>query len=228
LSGVNTIAQTLTIASGAGYKKPVIEIMNAFEKESVIKVDGIFGNLQMIASQAKQSGEVACIIGDKKFLKKLESTVSFVDYTPLGQGIVVIAYRKGITLDSISDLLSPKVSNVFMPDDKKAIYGIAGKELLDFYNYYDSISSKLTQVATVPQVLSYLLTGEADVGIINLTEAINSNGLGGYIIVPQHAYKPIEIVAGTVKGFETNTETMQFLQFLKSAESIQIIKKHGL
>lgn len=226
---LNLQAQKLVIAAGAGYKKPVSEIIRNFEKKNNVQVDAIFGNLQMVASQAKQSGEVACIIGDKKFLAKLGSTVSFTDYTPLGKGIVVLAYRKGLGIEKLEDILSDKVQSLFMPQDGKAIYGIAGKETLESFGYIGKIISKLTQVATVPQVMSYLLTGEADAGFVNLTEALaNKDKLGGYIIVPENAYKPIEIVAGTVTGFADNELTIDFISYIKSNTARTIIKKYGL
>ena len=222
-------AKKLVIASGAGYKKPVSEIIKSFEKENNIQVDAIYGNLQMVANQAKQSGEVACIIGDKKFLAKLESTVSFTGYSPLGKGIVVLAFRKGIVIEKMEDILSSNVKSLFMPQDGKAIYGIAGKETLESLGYMEKVSGKLTQVATVPQVMSYLLTGEADAGFINLTEALaNKDKIGGYIIVPESTYKPIEIVAGTVTGFENNELTRQFINYLGSDDVKAIIKKYGL
>ncbi|MDD3080402.1 MAG: molybdate ABC transporter substrate-binding protein [Paludibacter sp.] len=226
---VQLSAQKLVIASGAGYKKPVTEIINAFKGETGMQVDAIFGNLQMVATQAKESGEVACVIGDKKFLEKLKSSINFTDYTPLGKGILVLAYRKGISINKLEDIITDKVKSLFMPQDGKAIYGIAGKETLENLRYMDKVSGKLTQVATVPQVGTYLLTGEADAGFINLTEALaDKERLGGYIIVPQKYYKPIEIVAGTVSGFGINEQTIKFLDYLKSEKTKSIVKANGL
>ncbi len=223
------ISQELMIASGAGYKKPMLEIIKGFEQETHIHVNSVFGNLQMVASQASQTGEVACIVGDKRFLKKLEKTVSFIDYSKLGKGVLVLAYRKGVDINNPQDILSTSISSVFMPQDGKAIYGIAGKEALTSMNLYDKVSSKLTQVATVPQVVSYLVTGEADAGFINLTEALaNKEKLGGYIIIPHDKYELIEIVAGTVKGFEDKETTKAFVSFIKSDKITNTLTKYGL
>lgn len=222
-------AEDLMIAAGAGYKKPVQEIIDSFTVKTGLQVATIFGNLQMVASQAKESGEVAAIIGDKKFLKQLNATVSFSSYAPLGKGILVLAFREGLDIKSVSDIQLPMVKSVFMPEEGKAIYGIAGKEALESLGYLKTVAPKLTQVATVPQVLSYLLTGEADVGFINLTEALASKDkLGGFLVVDAKAYKPIDIVAGTVKGFEEKPANKQFLEFLKTPTVQAIAQKYGL
>lgn len=222
-------AQKLVIAAGAGYKKPVTEIIGSFKAKTSIPVDAIYGNLQMVATQAKESGEVSCIIGDKKFLEKLKSSIKFTSYAPLGKGILVLAFRKGIVIKKIEEITTGKVKSLMMPDEGNAIYGIAGKETLVSLGYMGKLAGKLTQVSTVPQVGTYLMTGEADAGFINLTEAIaDKDKIGGYIIVPEKYYKPIEIVAATVSGFENKTLTLKFLDFIKLAKVKSIIKANGL
>jgi len=222
-------AQTLMIASAAGYKKPVAEATKSFEKATGIKTDAAFGNIQMVASQAKQTGEISCIVGDRKFLAALGPTVTFSVYQPIGKGILVLAYRKGVSLDRVEDLASDKVKTIFMPEDKKAIYGTAGTEVLKSYGYTSKLAGKITRVATLPQVVSYLLAGEADAGFINLTETMaNKDRLGGYLVVPQERYTEILIVAGVVKGFENKPETKRFTDYLKTKEARDIFGKYGV
>lgn len=226
---INAQADDMTIASGAGYKKPVTEVMAAFEKESSIHINGAFGNIQMISNQAKQSGDISCIIGDKKFLKRMTKVVQFARYQSIGKGILVLAYRQGVVLDKVEDIATDKIASLFMPQEKKAIYGGAGMEALRSYGYAESLKGKVTQVATVPQVVSYLLTGEADAGFINLTEALaNKDKLGGYIVVPQEKYGTIEIVSGVVQGFEKQEKVERFVEFLAADAAKHIFAKYGV
>nr|WP_320132105.1 molybdate ABC transporter substrate-binding protein [uncultured Holophaga sp.] len=222
-------AKDLLVGAGAGYKKPVTEVVQAFQQESGIKVNAVFGNLQMVATQAKQTGEISCIIGDRKFLDGLKGTLAFRSYEPLGKGILVLAYRKGLSLSRPEDMATDKVRSIFMPEDKKAIYGIAGSEALRAYGYDARLKAKVTQVATVPQVISYLLAGEADTGLVNLTEAMaNHASLGGYLVIPDDKYKPVLIVAGMVEGTEKSPEAARFEAFLKGAKARQIFGKYGV
>lgn len=225
-------AQDLMIASGAGYKKPVSEAVKTFEKQAKITVNSVFGNIQMITKQAEMTGDISCIIGDKKFLKKIETklqNITFSQYQVIGNGRLVLAFRKGISLSEINDLTNDKIQSVFMPQDGKAIYGIAATEALKNCGLTEKLASKTTQVATVPQVVSYLVTGNADAGFINYTEALaNKDKLGGFILVPEDKYKEIIIVAGVVAGFENNAETKAFTEFLKTDSSKTIFSKYGL
>lgn len=216
----------LIIAAGAGYKKPVDSIVIVYESITDLKVSRIFGNMQMVASQAKQSGEVAMIIGDRLFLKKLESTLTFSEFIPLGKGFLVIAFRKGITITTPEDLLKPSIISIFMPHDKKAIYGVAGSEACTYFGFKTILENKITRVGTIPQVISYLAAGEADAGFVNLTAAyVNKEKIGGYLTVPDSAYHPIEIVAGVVKGFENNPSLRRFLLHLQS-DTVKAICRH--
>ena len=229
LAATGAGAKDLMIAAGAGYKKPVTELTQAFKEESCIPVNAVFGNLQMVANQARQTGEISMIIGDRKFLAGLGGTVAFGSYQPIGKDTLVLAYRKGLHLSRPEDLATNAVKSIFLPEDKKAIFGIAGTEALASYGYDLSLRAKVTRVATVPQVISYLLTGEADAGFVNHTEAqANAGRLGGYLLIPEGRYKPIQIVAGMVQGADKSPEAVRFAEFLKGRKARQIFEKYGV
>lgn len=115
-----------------------------------------------------------------------------------------------------------------MPQPKKAIYGIAGEEFLKNSKLYKEVKDKLYIVATVPQAATYVITKEVDAGIINLTAALaNKSKIGGYIVVPNEYYAPINIVAGKLESCN-NKECQSFIEFLSTTKSKDIFKKYGL
>ncbi len=60
------------IASGAGYRRPVDELKALYESRKGIAVNCIYGNMKQVAAQVKNSGKVSLVIGDAKFLKKMD------------------------------------------------------------------------------------------------------------------------------------------------------------
>ena len=219
-------ADDLKIAVGAGYKKPVQEVLKAY-KESHANVEAVYGNMAQIFAQAKQM-EIALVIADKKFLEK-QKELSFVKYLDIGVGRAVIAYAKGVSFPTIETLKSDSVKSIAMPETKKAIYGDAGMEFLLKSKLYESVKEKLIIVATVPQVSSYVTTHEVDVGIINLTAALDSGDkIGGYLEIPQEYYTKIEIVAGSLAACNENKECQSFLAFLQTPQAREIFTKYGL
>lgn len=219
------LAENLKIAAGAGYKAPVMELIKEYEKNGK-KVDAFFGNMKQVTTQAKHT-DIALIIGDKKFLST-KSQLKFDEYLDLGVGKLVIAYPKGSNLTSVQDLQNENIKKIAIPQASKAIYGIAGMELLENTNIYDSIKDKLLVVATVPHSMTYVITNEVDAGIVNLTAALaNEDKIGGYIEAPVEYYSDIEIVAGKLVHCNSN-KCEDFVDFLSSPTSKNIFKNYGM
>ena len=218
-------AEDLKIAAGAGYKKPLMDVIKEYEKGGK-KIEPFFGNMKQVSTQAKHT-DIALIVGDKKFLSK-KSGLEFKNYINLGKGKVVIAYPKGKTLTSVEDIKKQDIQKISMPQPKKAIYGIAGEEFLKSSKMYDEVKEKLYVVATVPQSMTYIVTNEVDAGIVNLTAALaNKKKIGGYIEVPQKYYNPIDIVAGKLEACDSK-ECEEFISFLETKMAKDIFKKYGL
>ena len=219
-------ADSLKIAVGAGYKKPLSEVIKAYEKHN-ISVDAMYGNMAQIFAHAKQE-EVSLVIGDKKFLEK-QKELSFKAYHSLGFGKAVIIFAKGMKIGRPEDIAQNSVKKIAIPEPKKAIYGDAAMEFLNHSKLYDTLKERLVIVATVPQVSTYVSTNEVDAGILNLTEALNAGEkIGGYIEIPQNLYTPIEIVAGSLDTCSSDKACASFLTFLSSAEAKAIFTKYGL
>jgi molybdate transport system substrate-binding protein len=216
------------IASGAGYKKPVMKLCEEFTKESGIKVEMIFGNMQTVSMQVKQSGQVGLLIGDKSFLENSALGVSYEKYTLLGMGKLVLAYSKSLDLKNTEELTENKVMKVALPDTQKAIYGKAAMQYLQSEGTWDLLQDKIILTSTVPMASSYLMSEEVDCSFINLTDAIGiQDKIGGYILLEQ-GYTPIEIVAGTVSGFENNKGVKQFVTYLESDQVKKNLALFGL
>jgi len=219
-------AEPLTVASGAGYKRLVTELAAAYEAKTGNKVELVFGNMGQIIAQAKASGKIQMIIGEQSFLK--QAGVPLASFTELGRGTLVVVWPKGRGLNTLADLAKPDVKRVAMPDPAKAIYGIAGKEALGHAGLTDALKNKLLQVATVPQVMAYVVTGEVDAGLANLTDTLGqARQIGGYFVVDQALYSPISIIAGVLAGQQT-PGAASFAAFLASPQGRELARKHGL
>ena len=216
-------AEALKIASGAGYKKPLMDIVKEYEK-SEAKIEPFFGNMRQVTTQATQTN-IALIVGDKNFLSK-KSNLEFNDYIHLGKEKLVIAYAKNKNLSSYEELQN--LEKIAMPQPQKAIYGTAGFEFLQKSKLYEKVENKLHIVATVPQAMTYVITGEVDAAIVNLTAVLaNKDKISGYIEVDSTLYNPIDIVAGVLPPCN-NKECEDFIHFLHSPEATNIFEKYGL
>ncbi|SIO27898.1 molybdate ABC transporter substrate-binding protein [Halodesulfovibrio marinisediminis] len=220
-------ADTVVLASGAGYKKMVNALASAYTQKTGHSVDLIFGNMARVTTLAKQGDSVGLVLGDVCFLKKAKLPMQSMQ--ELGRGKLVLAFSRSAKASTVADLDSPQVGRIALPDGKKAIYGKAAREFLQASGRIPAIQPKLVEVSTVPQVFSYIATNEVDMGFLNLTHALNVvDKLGGYVLVDESQYSPISIVVGVLANEAQAKEQQDFLQFLNTREAQAIVHKLGL
>ena len=228
LTQTPSIAQaTVVLASGGVYRAFVDDLANAYTAETGNQIERIYGNMARIVAQAKSSGTVDLLLGDAYFLDK--SKLPFISTKIVGKGRLVVAYPKGSAFKDSDDLLSAKVTRIAMPDTIRAIYGKAALQYLKSTGVYDAVESKLLIVATVPQAASYIIAGEVDYALINLTHARKiENNIGGYTMVDETTYSPISIIIGQLETPSGTAESSEFLHFLQSEKAKEIRIHHGM
>lgn len=217
----------LTIASGAGYKRLVEELSAAYTAKTGVTVNKIFGNMGQITTQAQESGAIDFIIGDKQFLD--ETKLAFTKEVTIGKGQLIAAVAKGVKIQNLDNLADTTIKKIAIADSKKAIYGHAASEFLTQKGIWQQIQPKLLVVGTVPQVTAYVLTGEVDIGFINLTEALAIKDKVELLIpVDEKLYSPILIVAKRLQQSKNGKASDSFMEFLQSEEAQAIRKQQGL
>lgn len=221
-------ADTLTIAAGAGYKRPVSELAAAFERHAGVKVEPFFGNMGQVLAQAVQSERVAIVIGDQAFLENAKQ-LGFGRYLGAGRGRLVVAWPNGKALTQPADIAEADVARIALPDARHAVYGKAASEYLARSGLADRVKDRLLTVSTVPQVTAYLVSGEIDAGFINLTDALGvRERIGGFIEIDPEQYGEIRIVGGVVEGREGLPGVHALGDFLETPEAKAILARHGL
>jgi molybdate transport system substrate-binding protein len=219
-------AEEMTLAAGAGYRRPIAELAAAYEKQSGDKVLQIYGHMGQVLAQARESDRIALVCGDRAMLERAQG-VTFGRIARLGLGKLVIAFRKGLALTKAGDIAGPEFKRIAIPDQASAVYGKAGRQFLDRSGLAAAVNSRLIAVATVPQVTSYVASGEVDAGFINATDAIGAAGnLGGYVEVDAKLYDPAEIVCGVRTPTAKAAEAL--VQFIGSEQVRAILQRHGL
>lgn len=221
-------AESVTMGAGAGYKRMLEDIIRNYEQQTGRKIDSVYGHMGQVIMQARTSGSIGFIVGELSFLKS--SGLEFSSFTELGTGVLVLAYARNVTMASADDLNRAEIQKIAIPDPEQAIYGKAALEFLQNAGLYEKIQRKVVTVATVPQVSSYLISGDAEAGFINITDAIYIKPqIGGWIPVDQSRYRPIRLAIGIIKGFENKPEIRQFLDFLTTdGDTRAILKNSGI
>lgn len=219
-------AADLTVATAAGYKKPLNEIYTAFTDATGIQIDSAFGNIKQIEAQARQNPDIQMLIGDWYFIEPMGFSKK---HQQLGQGKLILVTTKGTHIESINDLKEKKIQKIAIGDRKSTIYGKAAIECLKEHDMLDIVEVNLIQVSTLPQVSAYVLTGEVDAGFVNLSEAMaHADKFSSSIEMPHSCYRPIDLSIVPIDDRSNTPEAKALLEFLETDIAKNILKRHGL
>lgn len=219
-------ADTVLVAAMGGYRKPVLELVDAFRKETGIEAQAAFGHIKQIETQARQNREVAFLIGDKSLL---EPTGLFSHFDPLGTGRLVLLAAKGKTLSSPDDLKGPAFARIAVAHRTRTVFGGAADVCVKRLHLAGALAPKLLEVEGVPQVGSYISSGEVDAGFVNKTEALAlAERVGPALELPQSCYDPIEISLGTLKDRTLTAAQSRFQVFMQGEMARRIMSANGL
>ena len=211
-------ADSLLVAAGAGYRRPVMQLLEDFSAQSGIRAEGSFGNMKQVEAQARQNPEIALLIGDQVFLEPMGLAESFV-----------LVAAKGHDIRAVQDLRDPRFKRIALPDRTKAVYGNAANTCLQRLKLSESLAGRILEVATVPQVGTYLATGEVDAGFVNRTEALAlASRVGATIDAPEDCYDPIVLSVGVIKGRAGTPAVRAFLEYLRSPKARSVLERHGM
>ena len=180
-------SQKMTIAAASDMRSALTEIVTCFKKENPkVQVDIIYGSSGNLYQQITNKAPFDIYFSaDNVYPEKLKSQ-KLISGKPeiyaIGKLVLWSAtkdVKKGIEL-----LKTSGIKRVAIANPEHAPYGKKAMECLKYYNLDELIKDKIVRGDNVSQAAQFVLTGNADVGIIALSLALSSEmmGKGKYII----------------------------------------------
>src|SRR5699024_10612248 len=101
------------------------------------------------------------------------------------------------------------------------------KQSLEGLGVWDQIEDNLVLAKDVRQVLTYVETGNADIGYVYKSDALSSDKVEILATVESDLHDPIVYPAALIKASEKEEEAKDFMQFLLSDEAQEIFEQYG-
>ncbi|MGN1209666.1 MAG: molybdate ABC transporter substrate-binding protein [Duodenibacillus sp.] len=227
-ASLTAAAGPVTVTTGAGYIKMVDALTDLYAKKTGKTVEkALGGNIGQMLSQVQQGGRVNVVISDEATLQRFTALLA-ERKTRLGDTPLVLIWRKGIQLSSPADIATDKVKSVVAPDKKAAIYGRAADAWLKASGLQAKVAPKFNSVSTVPQVFSYVATGNMDAGFVNLLAwRAGKDKVGGHFEIKDESAR-IRMVATPVAGAENDPDVKAFVKFLASDAARPVLARFGV
>lgn len=221
----------ITIAAAADLKFAMDEIVTLFGKSHPDSlVTTIYGSSGKFQTQIRQGAPYDLYFSaDIAYPRALKSEgFATGDVQPYALGRIVLwSVSRGAL--KLCDLTDPSVRKIAIANPRHAPYGKRAEEALKAAGVWDKIEAKLVYGDNVAQTAQFVQTGNADAGIIALSQAL-STGLsrqGSYTLIAQSQHQPLEQGFILTRRAADNPGAQAFARFIASHDARAIMTRYG-
>jgi len=229
-----TFAGEVHVAIASNFIFPLKELSQEFENTTGDKVVMISGSTGKLYAQIHQGAPFEVFLAADstrpELLEKEGIGVSGSRFTyAVGRLALWSADAKLVSAFGLQILDQKNFRYLAIANPKTAPYGKATEQVLRKTGYWEKIQSRLIRGENISQTLQFVVTGNAQIGFISLSQLNSSKGsLGGtFWLVPLSLHEPIQQQAILLKRAKSNHVAREFLKFIKSKKGQKIIKSYG-
>lgn len=220
----------LTVAAASSMQTAFGEIGALFEQQTGYKVIFVFGSSGQLTQQIESGAPYDLFAAaNTDFVYRLErQNLVLPDTIALyARGRIVLAVNKasGVEAVALTDLLSDSITHIAMANPEHAPYGLAAKEALQSAGLWEQLRPKLVYGENIRQALQFVQTGDAQVGIIALSDA-NAPEIT-WTLLDDELHNPLDQALAVVASSPNQEIARQFAKFINSPEGIAILEKYG-
>ncbi len=228
-------AEEITIAAASDLNFAFKDLVADYEKATGTHVKLSLGSSGNFYSQIQNGAPFdlyfSADIGYPRKLEEAGLTVpgSLYRYA-VGRIVVWTGLESNINVAKGFDALrEPKVKKIAIANPKHAPYGRAAVAAMEHFKVYDQVKDKLVLGENISQAAQFIDSGACDIGVIALSLALapTMKARGTYWEVPEGAHPPLEQGAVILKTSTRQDAAKQFLEFLKSSQGQEIMKRYG-
>lgn len=223
----------LLVSAAASLTDALTELKTAFENDNPdTTLSFNFGSSGKLAQQIEQGAPADIFLSaSKKDMdgleeKQLISKDTRQDFT--GNALVLVtSTSSAVTLSSFEELNNPTLKHIAVGEPQTVPAGQYAKETLDTLKLWDGLAGKLVYGSDVRQVLTFVESGNADVGVIYASDAAISENVKVLATAKAEWHKPIVYPGAVVAASRYADVAKTFLSYLTSEKGKAILQKYG-
>ncbi|MEW5786166.1 MAG: molybdate ABC transporter substrate-binding protein [Bacillota bacterium] len=221
--------QPLTIAAATGLRFALEEVATLYREQHGQEVVYVFGSTGDLARQIKSGAPVDLFLSaDRLYMDELidAGLIEPGSTCVFAVGQIVLAVNKAeqppvASLQNLAEYSGP----IALANPDHAPYGRAAREALQAAGLWNALQEQIIYGETVGQVLQFIQTGNAPVGIIALSLADVPEI--EYRLIDSALYSPLEQVSGIVAGSPRAGAARGFAHFLNGDSARRILEQYG-
>ncbi|MGI9259890.1 MAG: molybdate ABC transporter substrate-binding protein [Gammaproteobacteria bacterium] len=223
-------AESVAVAFAANFHLPMQALVEAFdERHEFTLISGSTGSLYaQIVNGAPYDVFIAADSERPRLLGESGLAEAETQFTVASGQLVLWSASREFSPDAnIDDLLSEEFRFLAVANPALAPYGEAARDTLVKLGLWETWSSRLVYGSNVAQAFAMTATGNAEFGLIALSQVIDDEKSGSYVIVPASLYEPINQDAILLNRGVDNPAAVALIEFLSSPRARDLIRQFG-
>jgi molybdate transport system substrate-binding protein len=141
--------------------------------------------------------------------------------------VLIVPVDSTLDITSFEDLATDKVTMVAIGDPQSVPAGKYARQVFELFGITDQIQPKEIICNTVRQVLTYVETGNVEVGIVFTTDALTSDKVKVVASAPAEINAKIVYPVAVIKASKNVAAAKAYIEFLFSDKAKVIFEKYG-
>jgi molybdate transport system substrate-binding protein len=222
----------LLISAAASLKEALEEIKPLYQQSKPnVNINYNFGSSGALQQQIEQGAPADIFISAaKKQVDALEQKGLLVPGTRniiAKNRLVLVVPKNVVGITSFYSLKDAKVKKVAIGEPRSVPAGQYAQQVLEKLKIWSEIKSKLVFANNVRQVLASVESGNADAGLVYITDAKISDKVKVVVTADEKYHSPIIYPLAVVKRSKNIDAAKEFSQFLSSNQAKSVFKKYG-
>ena len=222
----------LHIAAAASLTDAMDEIEEAYEKEHDINLKFNFASSGKLAQQIEQGAPVDVFISaNENWMDHLEDEELMevaTRETVTGNKLVLIAREDtDLPYNSFEDIDAADLDHIAVGEPESVPAGEYTEAVLKEIGTWNELDDTFVFAKDVRQVLTYVESGNADLGFVYLSDAAISDDVVVLAEADDTMHEPINYPGAVTKDSEVKEEAEDFLAFLGTEIAQDILEKYG-
>lgn len=222
----------LFISAATSLTDAMDEIKEMYEEKNNVTLTYNFGGSGKLAQQIQQGAPIDVFISaNENWLhtlmdEDLIDSDTKVDVT--GNKLVLIAHKDAdMNYRSFSEINTEEVKNIAVGKPESVPAGEYTEAVLIGMDKWDEIEPNIVYAQDVRQVLTYVETGNAEIGFVYESDALSSDQVKVLAELDPSMHDAIVYPGGVTTNSEHKKEAEQFLEFMTSKEVQDILATYG-
>lgn len=216
----HSYSQQITVAVASNFMKPIQEIAAKFNGEIRL----VFGSSGKLYAQIINGAPYDLFMSADQDKPKILYDQNYTIHKPFTYAIGRLAlYSINPQLIPMQKDISFHGLSVAIANPALAPYGRASIDVLNNLFRGNKQYSKLIMGENITQVLSFISSGNTDLGFVALSQVIQEEK-DNYWLIPKQYHTPIKQDAVILK---TGDQCSRFVKYLKSEDAKLILKSYG-